>query len=155
MILSCWGNSFYDLHNVCPCSSVGRASDWRSEGPWFNPERGHNIVYVALWKIEHSSNKNSVGFLNYSWRIAFLLSWSALPRCNHLQMFPISQSRGITLLRAVGLVVWFSLRVREVAGSIPARPLCLFFHWFCADILKKKYDGSTLAYRLHGCLAQR
>ena len=42
------------------------------------------------------------------------------------------------LLWAVGLVVWFSLWVREVAGSIPARPLCLFFHWFCADILKKK-----------------
>ena len=39
-----------------------------------------------------------------------------------------------TLLRPVGLVVWFSLRVREVPGSIPGQALaaiwfCLMFDW--------------------------
>ena len=47
----------------------------------------------------------------------------ALPLRNHLHFFSINHSRRKELLRAVGLVVLFSLLVREVAGSIPARPL--------------------------------
>ena len=38
------------LHTFSPSrdSSVGRASDWRSEGPWFDPRRWHFLVR-AFW----------------------------------------------------------------------------------------------------------
>ena len=43
-------------------------------------------------------------------------------------------------MRAVGLVVWFSLRVREVAGSIPARPH-YFVSFYSVLMNKRKLQG--------------
>ena len=39
-------------------SSVGRASDWRSEGPWFNPGSRHNLASFKKWKIRAASQRS-------------------------------------------------------------------------------------------------
>ena len=68
-------------------SSVGRASDWRSEGPWFDPGWRQLIFFVCtIWSggprpsprsrivfalvaqsVEHGSNKPRVGGSSPSW----------------------------------------------------------------------------------------
>ena len=34
---------------MCRYSSVGRASDWRSEGPWFDPEWRQFFFVMSIW----------------------------------------------------------------------------------------------------------
>ena len=43
-------------------SSVGRASDWRSEGPWFNPgsrHYGHHRPFKISWKYDCTTSRTS------------------------------------------------------------------------------------------------
>ena len=119
---------------MCRDSSVGRASDWRSEGPWFDPgsrqsfwqsfskNRMHftpiywclwDMVLVAQWIARWISNPKVPGS-NPGWDIFFLEAHctSAKTRIESLAF-----SHGSVWLSGLG--VWFSLWVREVPGSNP------------------------------------
>ena len=65
--------SFKNLHGMWPCSSVGWASDWICEGPWFDPERG-SVLLCQLSLVEHGSNKPRFGGSSPSWSIIFLVA---------------------------------------------------------------------------------
>ena len=64
--------------NVCRNSSVGRASDWRSEGHWFNPGFRHAIIL----------NIHRVSCLSPKYCMVFLMQLSAISsHGNHILQF--------------------------------------------------------------------
>ena len=43
--------SAWKYTQISPNSSVGRASDWRSESPWFNPGFRRHVHFLSSWNI--------------------------------------------------------------------------------------------------------
>ena len=92
-------------------SSVGRALDWRSKGPWFNPGFRQNIFGS---KIENEPRS----------------PWSLSVKPHHLTQimktihsYPCIQEGGLAQM------VERSLSMREVPGSIPGSSMSFFNSW--------------------------
>ena len=52
-------------------SSVGRASDWRSEGPWFNPG-SRQFFFIALSLINFTYTVHSIAIASYDRKIVIV-----------------------------------------------------------------------------------
>ena len=93
-------------------SSVGGASDRRSEGPRLDPGLRHNCELVGTSSVlQAKAREGEKNIFGWQQRKATKHN-DVLVRLDHQRLF--------------GLVVRFSLRVREVPGSIPGTAPCKF-----------------------------